>query len=73
MLGRALETRMHAIIHLDLGGNAIEAGGAVALARGIVCAGGLRTLLLDSNRLGDDGAAALAPAITAGESSSFSW
>ena len=52
-----------ALQRLDLESKGLKAAGATALAQNIDADTGLRHLILTSNSLGDDGAAAVAPAL----------
>ena len=51
------------IQRLDLGNKGLGAAGTQALQQAIVARGGLDTLILSGNQLGDAGAEALAPAV----------
>ena len=52
-----------ALQRLDLEGKGLKTAGATALAQNIDADTGLQHLILTSNSLGDDGAAAVAPAL----------
>ena len=62
-LNSALSAGNTALQKLDLEGKGLEMAGATALAQNIDADTGLRHLILTSNSLGDDGAAAVAPAL----------